>query len=225
MAGLPQRKSCARIICDGGSLFRLNLTQKQVFRMKLILDVMNIYARIDQDVAVFQLKTGLRCPPGCGSCCSSKNIQVTVVEMLPAAHEILYRDEAAHYIQLIENGLEGCVFYKENCAPAPGHCDMYAARPAVCRLFGFSAARDRLGAPKLAACRHLKQTDPGAVLRACEHQDSAPCFTHFETPLAALDVQNRRLLPVNQALYHAIMRLGLYLQIHHNETLGRSSAT
>jgi uncharacterized protein len=192
--------------------------------MELILDVMNIYARIDQEVAVFQLKTGLRCPPGCGSCCSSKNIQVQVVEMLPAAHEIICRAEAGRYIPLIQNGLERCVFYKENCTPNPGHCDMYAARPAVCRLFGFSAVRDRLGASKLAACRQLKQTDPEAVLRACEHQDSAPCFTHFETPLAALDVQNRRLMPINEALYHAIMRLGLYMQIHHSETLGSSSA-
>jgi uncharacterized protein len=193
--------------------------------MERIKRVLDIYAGIDQEVTLFQLKTGLRCLQGCGSCCASNHVEVTAVEMLAAAHEILRRGEADRFIPLLRSEPSVCVFYQEDCPPdAPGHCTMYAWRPAVCRLFGYAAVRDRLGAPRLAACKRMKQDDPAAVRRASECQDSAPRFQDFEMPLAALDVQNRRLLPINAALCQAIMQLGLQMQIRHSENLGSSSA-
>jgi len=196
--------------------------------MELISRVMDIYSHIDHEVAAFQLKTGLRCPTGCGACCSSQTVAATVVEMLPAAHEILCRGEAGRHIALLEKEQDEdriCVFYQKDLpADAAGHCGMYALRPAVCRLFGFTAIRDRLSALKLAACRHLKQIDPKAVHRASKHQTQAPCYGHYGTALIALDIQNHHPLPINTALYQAIMRIGLNMQISHSQMLGSATA-
>ncbi|RJQ66072.1 MAG: YkgJ family cysteine cluster protein [Desulfobacteraceae bacterium] len=195
--------------------------------MELVSHVLDVYSRIDQEIAAFQLKTGLRCPTGCGLCCPTADVQTTVIEMLPAAREILYRGESTPWLERIQaEGIDSvCVFYQKQSLPhAPGHCSMYTLRPSVCRLFGFAAVRDRLGAQKLAVCKHLKKSDPDAVAMACKKQGEAPRYTDFSTMLLSLDLTRAHLMPINAALKEAITRSGLCLQMTHAEALGNKSA-
>jgi uncharacterized protein len=195
--------------------------------MELIAHMVDIFAQIDRQVTAFQLKTGLRCPTGCGLCCPAADVQTTAVEMLPAAHEILCRGESSVWIDRIRmEGLDGtCVFYRrQSISDVPGHCEMYPLRPMVCRLFGFAAVRDRLGAPKLSVCKHLKNSDPDLVARASDHQNEAPRFADFGISVLSLDATGAHLIPINAALDQAIMRLGLIMQMAHGEVLGITSA-
>jgi uncharacterized protein len=192
--------------------------------MITVSQVMALYAELDQQVAGFQLETGLRCPIGCGQCCLGTTLHTTVVEMLPAAGEILRQGTGDFWLERITNPPSGprCVLYQTECPEdTPGHCGFYTWRPAVCRLFGFAAVRTRDGNQVLAACKTLKHADPARVATAMPLSASAPCFSNVNTMLCAIDpTSGSRLMPINTALQQAIHRMGLYLQMAQNERLG-----
>lgn len=194
----------------------------------IVSAVMELYGRIDRSVAEFQLKSGLRCSAGCGACCPAADVQVTILEMLPLAHEIICRREAAVWLERLASPEAGrrCLLY---CADpgqeAAGHCRFYNWRPALCRLFGFAAVKCRDGSKALSVCKHIKRTDPAgaeAALRLAEH---APCFVHYSSRLYGLDpALGNELMPINTALRRAIDRIGLYLSFAYRETLRDNSA-
>lgn len=196
--------------------------------MEIVSRVMDLYAQIDKAVAEFQLKSGLRCPAGCGACCPTADVQVTLLEMLPAAREILRRGEAADWLErlaaLPEPGR--CLLYAPQPAPeASGHCSFYRWRPALCRLFGFAAVRGRTGLKALSVCRHIKQADPQGAAAAALLAEEAPCFVHSSTRIYALDpVLGTRLMPINTALRHAIERIGLRQSFAYTETFQDNTA-
>lgn len=185
--------------------------------MMIVSQVMLLYDKLDQRVARFQLETGLKCPFGCGLCCPTATVYATVLEMLPAAGEILRRGEGEFWLERIRRApsAPGCVLYlTERPEDAPGNCGFYTWRPAVCRLFGFAAVHTRDGKQVLAACKQLKILDPETVATAMDHSAGAPCLSNVGSLLYALDpASGSRLMPVNEALQEAIHRMGLYLQM------------
>jgi Fe-S-cluster containining protein len=194
--------------------------------MELLYKIMGVYAQIDQQVATFQLRTGLRCPNGCGICCPEAEVYASSIEMLPAANELLLRGESQLWLETImAAGPDGiCVFYQKNVLNATGHCDHYSLRPAVCRLFGFASVRNRLGERVLSTCKVLKTNFVQDTAKAVEYQNEAPCFSQFSPLLMDIDASATRLLPINEALRQAIMRLGLQMQMAHGEKLSTHTA-
>jgi uncharacterized protein len=192
--------------------------------MIIVSQVMALYTELDQQVAQFQLETGLRCPIGCGQCCLGKTLHTTVVEMVPAAEEILRQGAGDYWLaRIADTPFEHrCVFYlTERPKDTPGHCGFYSWRPAVCRLFGFASVRTRDGNQMLAACKTLKCADPSAVTTAMALSASAPRFSTINAVLSAIDpASSSRLMPINMALQQAIHRMGLYLQMAQDERLG-----
>jgi uncharacterized protein len=195
--------------------------------LKFVSKVMALFAVIDKNVAEFQLRSGLRCPRMCGVCCPTADVQTTIIEMLPAAKEILYRGAGAFWLDRIsgQDPSSLCVFYRTRPAPeASGHCEFYAWRPAVCRLFGYAAVRTREGKSALAVCKHLKQTAPDDVAAARALEVEAPCFTWYGTQICGIDpVLGTKILPINIALQYAIERMGLQFHLAFDERLGASS--
>jgi Fe-S-cluster containining protein len=196
--------------------------------LEMVSCITALYTQVDQQVKAFQLMTGLRCPAGCGACCPTADVHATILEMLPAAHEILCQGASAFWLERLENeGSAGiCVFYCAQPAPeAQGHCGMYALRPTVCRLFGFAAVRSRSGALALSVCRQIKAASPDAAADACASRVEAPCFSDIATQINALDMAfGSRLMPINEALRRAVQRLGLAMQLGQSESLGSISA-
>jgi uncharacterized protein len=190
--------------------------------MIIVSQVMALYTELDQQVTRFQLESGLECPFGCGLCCPTAMVYATVLEMLPAAVEILRQGSEAYWIERIRQAPSspGCVLYlTERPEDAPGHCGFYTWRAAVCRLFGFATVHTRSGEQVLAACKHLKRFNPTAVATAVAHSAGAPCFSNVSSLLYAIDpTLGSRLIPINEALKEAIHRMGLYLQMTDQET-------
>lgn len=189
---------------------------------------MDLYARIDKAVAEFQLRSGLRCPTGCGACCPKAHVEATILEMLPLAHEMFCSGQVDEWIERLDvhKDSERCLLYSETTlSGGAGHCGFYQWRPSLCRLFGFSSVRNRTGCKSLSICRQIKQSDPQSAAVAAALADEAPCFVHYSAQVYALDpVLGTRLMPINTALRHAIERLGLRLAISHKEMLRDNTA-
>lgn len=196
--------------------------------MEIVSRVKELYSQIDKKVAAFQLKSGLRCPVGCGACCPTGNVQVTILEMLPAAHEILKSGAAVVWLERIGTPSDSnqCVlFCSEPPAEAVGHCRFYQFRPAICRLFGFASVRRRTGTKALSICKRIRQTDPQKAAEADLLAEEAPCFIHYSARIYSLDpFLGTRLMPINTALRQALDRIGLRHAMDYRETLHDNTA-
>jgi Fe-S-cluster containining protein len=178
------------------------------------------YQRIEQETARLATATGLACPSGCGRCCHGVEVLAAEVEMLPMAGEILARGEAEGWLARLAGDPPRtlCPVYEpEAGAPQRGRCGLYAWRPLVCRLFGFSARTDKHGRPELVHCRVHEEETPAVVARAraaVAAGEPAPRLHEESTGLRALDPSaSGELLPVGLALRRALEKLALAAQL------------
>ena len=181
-----------------------------------IYNLLKLYAEMDRKISGFQSSTGLHCPPGCGRCCLSLNVEATILEMIPVAREIHKRREAYQWLKRIEDTGEGfpCVFYlPDPMIHGNGRCIHYRLRPLLCRLFGFAAVKNKYGHPVFATCMHIKKNMPDQVkevyvmiLKGLK----VPCFSDFSIRISGMGPSlGGRLLPINLALRIALEREGL----------------
>ncbi len=180
--------------------------------------VMVVFQEIDRQTANFQATTGLHCPPGCGKCCQSPTVEVTVLDCLPYAIEAWQGGQAdAILAQLADPDVHYCIFYQADpTLPGNGRCGVYAWRPALCRLFGFATVRTKQAQPELAACAEHKATQLDTVTqiqRALQTGLAAPRFTEFAQQIAEIEPSlGTTYLPINQAWQQAMERVGLWRQ-------------
>jgi len=128
-----------------------------------------LYRRSDAAVAEFADRSGVACPFGCGACCEGFVPDIVPLEAAYLATYLASVDRPLAY-SIAANGMEarvrddgrvGCPLYADD---DPHHCTVYEARPLICRMFAFSATRDKLGAPTFAVCR--RGTSSGGVRSA-----------------------------------------------------------
>jgi uncharacterized protein len=177
-----------------------------------------VHARLvlaDTQTEALSARTGLACPPGCGACCLSPEIETSVADLLPLAAELVRAGRAAGVLAEIERRSAGgerrCVLYEPDASDERrGRCAAYAHRPLVCRLFGFAARRDREGSPALVGCRTMRAAEPEAVARAEAHvrEGGAVAFfaDHAHALAAELPAEGAVQRPINEALGDALQR-------------------
>ncbi|MFH1553157.1 MAG: YkgJ family cysteine cluster protein, partial [Candidatus Omnitrophota bacterium] len=89
-----------------------------------------------------------------------------------------------------------------------GRCLVYPFRGMVCRIFGFSALKDKYGNLRLATCSILKKNHPDKAKKAQELLDSgyqAPVITSFSMRMRGINPDlGGKLLPINQAIKAAM---------------------
>jgi Fe-S-cluster containining protein len=175
--------------------------------------VMEIYREMDALSSHFQNATGLRCLPGCGTCCDTEEVEATVVEVIPLCWQILLSREEERYLSAIaemeEQKSQSCVIYEP--APSPvqsGCCSLYEFRPLVCRLFGFAARRDKKGELEFVTCKWLKDATPEALKRGQIGVGSglpAPVYQDAFMRVASVNpAMGFRRLPINRAIKEAL---------------------
>ena len=128
----------------------------------LTREILGLYSEIDVMTGAVRLSTGLRCPQGCGLCCTSQDVEATALECLPLAQAVYRRGEVEITMEAIDRkrtqGDFSCVLYHPDGSDlGRGRCAYYKFRPLVCRLFGFSFRRNRFGELELCACRVAKE--------------------------------------------------------------------
>lgn len=176
----------------------------------LALKVQHFYLALDKDLASFQSQAKYSCLTGCSKCCQSPYIEATILECLPFAFHVYKASTAeAIYAHLLVHTSSLCFLYQpSNSKTNLGACASYTFRPLVCRLFGFSFSRDKLGTPTLIACKDIKSTFPAAlsdVILEVKKQHQVPMAANYYTQLAAIDDNlSSKIYPINKAMSLAI---------------------
>jgi len=179
----------------------------------LIEETLYVYREIDRKVSLFQVATGLRCPPGCGVCCESPKIEATILECLPLANKICRQKEEDTIMAAIDKAMAAddakCVLFRSDEAIAGhGRCSYYRHRPLICRLFGFAARRDKFGGQEICLCRVVRDNNREAMKSFSESSTDALMAPIYQDSFMRVSTIHPdlgfRLFPINIALTRAL---------------------
>lgn len=177
-----------------------------------------IYAKIDSiqtECAITIAHNGqpLRCPEECGSCCETFVPDILPLEADYLAAWILRTDpaQAQRLAGWDRNpALPPCPFYEAD--RKDGHCSVYPARPLICRLFGFSAIKDKEGREAFSLCKEMPSRASGRSWSDAEILNEfgtrLPVMADFTAEVLALSPNEAgKRLPLTEALPSALRRL------------------
>jgi uncharacterized protein len=179
--------------------------------------VEGIFQALDKEIDKFKASTGLKCLEGCGACCKKPDIEASILEFLPLAVHLYKEGKSEEILDLIEkdNAPDICVLFSPVIAgSSAGFCSQYKHRGLICRLFGYSASKDKNGALLLATCKRIKEAMPEIFLKASNdirNGVSVPIITNYYSRLQAIDLNlSGKMMPINQAMRLAIESVELY---------------
>lgn len=173
------------------------------------LAVLRVYRRLEVEIIRFKGKSGMHCLPGCFACCTKPDIEAYPIEFLPFAYDLHRKNMAYQYFEeLREHEGSVCVFLKPlNLHQQGGGCSNYLYRGLICRLFGFSARRDKYNEPQLVTCKPIKENQPNEVSRGVEltQKKKIPLYRDYYTQLYAIEPKLAdKALPINKAILEAV---------------------
>lgn len=189
-----------------------------------------LYQRADAAVARFVEVSGVSCPHGCGSCCEGFVPELLPLEAAYIATFIASTDKGRAF-SLAASGLEararddgrvGCPLYADD---RDYHCTVYEARPLICRMFAFSATRDKSGKPTFSVCK--KGLSAKSVRTASGDSlieifgAMPPVMSDMGSELVSIDPDSsvdRKALP--QALTEALSRVLFLVGMKDDDLLG-----
>lgn len=174
--------------------------------LSIKLQVEQLFAEADREIAAFRNQSGLFCLPGCGKCCTYPDVEATVLEFVPLAWHLYETGEADKFWLVTKTKQHSvCVMFKALGNSGQGQCSRYLYRGMICRLFGYAAVRDKHGNPRLSTCKIIKESQPQAIEKVNREGLEAPLFSNYYNRLEAIDweLASRR-LPVNKAIHEAL---------------------
>ncbi|MCR5760665.1 MAG: YkgJ family cysteine cluster protein [Sphaerochaetaceae bacterium] len=118
---------------------------------KSLSELSEIYDRIEEETEEFCSTFNIHCKSGCGTCCEHFIPDITSVEAKMVASYILLIKRDIALIDKVNKPSDGiCPLYnKDN----PYHCQVYAARPLICRLFAQCPSRMKDGSASFRRCK------------------------------------------------------------------------
>jgi len=175
-----------------------------------------VFAGLDEDISRFQKETGLGCISGCGACCKKPDIEATVLEFLPLAYHLFKTNRDVEVLEKLEstNNEPPCTFFF-SILPSnnAGLCTIYLHRGLICRLFGFSATKDKEGLPVLATCKIIKtelSEKYKAAVKSIDEGGFVPVMNQYYMKLLAIDHElGNKFYPINEAIKIAIEKVSL----------------
>lgn len=182
-----------------------------------VLAVEKVFAELDDDIARFKAETGLGCIKGCGECCKKPDIEATVLEFLPMAFHLCELNREVEVLEALENNhqVPTCTFFSTIVSGNEiGLCSNYLHRGLICRLFGFSASRDKEGRPVLATCRIIKTNfikEYETAVASINEGGFVPVMNQYYMKLLSIDHElGQAFYPINKAIKLAIEKVSLY---------------
>lgn len=170
--------------------------------------VRRVYRRLDSEIAQMQQESGLHCISGCGECCKKPDIEATPVEFLPLALRLFDDGRAETFLEELEKKTAPtCAVFRPYVTHFGGLCSEYSDRGLICRLFGFTARRNKEGQAELVTCKHLKHEQTEAYQQAVDNIKAGkkiPVMSDFYSRMAGIDPSLNTFYPINEAMKHAI---------------------
>lgn len=181
-----------------------------------VREVEKVFSELEKDIKLFQSETQLGCKTGCGECCKKPDIEATVLEFLPLAFYLWQTGKDAEVLRRLEETMLAppCTFFSSFfTGQSVGMCSIYLHRGLICRLFGFSASRDKEGKPVLATCKFIKtelSEKYNETVRAINEGAFVPVMNQYYMKLLAIDLDlGNRFFPINQAIKLAVEKVSL----------------
>ena len=174
-------------------------------KVKLVEEVLS---ELDSEISRFQSWSTLHCQHGCGKCCFKPDIEATVLEFLPFAWHLQATGDAERWREkLLTTDSTICVILNPLQSGA-GLCSQYAHRGLICRLFGYSARKNKYNRKELVTCQIIKTEQAEAFEDASREIDggrSVPVMSDYYYRLQAIDADLARdFYPINTAILKAI---------------------
>lgn len=174
---------------------------------ELVERVRALHRDLDNDIRNFQGLSGLHCRFGCGKCCLKPDIEATPLEFLPLAFELYQEGKAADWLK--DRNFESDICHAFNAEKeGMGKCTRYVDRGLICRLFGFSARRNKYGKKEIITCQIIKEEQADQYESAAHRiQDDVhiPMATDYYTRLRGIDlILGGEQLPINKAIERAL---------------------
>lgn len=179
--------------------------------IKKVREVEKIFDALNREIEVFQKESKLSCLASCGKCCSKADIEASVLEFLPLAYHLYLERKAFEVLEaLASSDTSYCFLLQPFIGESDkGFCGNYKYRGLICRLFGFSARRDKYGNKNLVTCSSIKSNQPHQYGTATKQIESGilevPMMADYAMRLNAIDFQlGSRYYPINMAIKLAI---------------------
>jgi len=176
--------------------------------------VERLFLSLDKRISEFQKNSNLTCLAGCGKCCFKPDIEASVLEFLPFAYALYHETPIEKVIEFVEGShSEMCMIFQPVIASGDkGFCGSYAHRGLICRLFGFSATRDKNRNPRLFTCLNIKSLpNYNKVSDQVKDGLKVPMVTDYYTRLSQIDYGlANELLPINKAIRRALQEVVHY---------------
>lgn len=184
---------------------------------ELAFNLQKVYEDMSRTFSQFQVKSGLSCPSGCGQCCTTPEIEATVLEMIPLALKFLDEGQALTWLKILEkNTQQMCLLFEASDDSGSGKCLTYHHRPALCRMFGAAGAYDKHHIVKLSLCKPLKEKH--SAYNDFVKNENIPVMSEWYTKVMSLDPNLAMTkFPINQALKQALDKILFYAQYYEQE--------
>lgn len=169
--------------------------------------VQRVFLKLDREIAAFQKETSLHCLSGCGECCKKPDIEATPLEFLPLALNIFDEGRAEEALDQLKGNEGLCYAFRPHITSFGGLCDVYPDRGLICRLFGFSARRNKEGKPELVTCRFIKEEQKSFFDEANQkiaRGKHVPVMSNYYSLMSAIDPELMSFYPINQAMAKAL---------------------
>lgn len=170
--------------------------------------VQRVYLKLDREISKVQLESGMHCLSGCGECCKKPDIEATALEFLPLALKLFDDGRAETFLEELQNNKSStCHVFRPYVTNFGGLCNEYPYRGLICRLFGFTARRDKEGKPEIVTCKLIKTHQEKEYQQAIDNIKNGkriPIMSEFYTRLSSIDPSLSQFYPINKAMEVAI---------------------
>jgi Fe-S-cluster containining protein len=170
--------------------------------------VKRVYASLDNAIAQLQQDSGLHCLSGCGECCKKPDIEATPLEFLPLALQFYDEGRAEIALEEIRQSKSTlCYVFRPHVTNFGGLCNEYPHRGLICRLFGFTARRNKEGQSELVTCKLIKEQQKEQyeqVVTDIRSGKKVPVMSDYYTRISNIDPSLTQFYPINEAMVKAI---------------------
>jgi uncharacterized protein len=179
--------------------------------------VERVFNQLDKKIAGLQAQSGLHCLTNCGACCKKPDIEANIIEFIPLAYQLYLEGKLETMLETIEQRDEQtlCInFSPFNIDSNSGYCNQYKNRGLICRLFGFSASRDKFGQHLLVTCKLIKESQSAIVEKInndLKKGKKIPVISQYYEKLRNVDYNlSDQLYPINTAIKKALEYVAMY---------------
>ena len=176
---------------------------------KKVRAVERLFKELQQATDAFRSQSQLSCKSGCGKCCFKSDIEASILEFLPFAYHIYKSGHAFEWLAKLKASSSSTCEILNPFLTGIGQCGNYPHRGLICRLFGFSARRNKYGKAELVTCDIIKSEQGNAYQQTKEllsrEEMQVPMMHHYYSRMAGIDpVLTSTFYPINTAIQKAI---------------------